>query len=117
MATRQELHESLLNFQQLHNDNEQLTRMNKDWDRIVLVRASDSGDSFTVVIKGGKLSLSEGAPASAQMEIVADSEILCNLFFGEIGPTEPFMNGTLKVKGSEDDVLRLDFVTAMIWGE
>lgn len=117
MASRQELHESLLNFQQLHNESTELRAMNKDWDRVVLVRASDTGDSFTLITKGGVCSVSEGAPPSYQMEISAASELLTSMFFGEITPTEPYLNGTLKVKGTEEDVLRLDFVTAMIWGE
>ena len=117
MATRQELHDSLINFQNLYNANTQLKQMNKDWDRVVLVRATDTGDAFTVITKAGQVTVLEGPPPGHQMEITADSETLTNLFFGEIGPTEPYMNGTLKVKGTEADVLRLDFVTAMIWGE
>lgn len=117
MATRQELYDSLLNFQQLYNENAQLRQMNKGWDRVVLVRATDTGDAFTLSTKEGVCSVGEGAPAQYQMELTADSETLTSMFYGEIGPTEPFMNGTLKVKGTEEDVLRLDFVTAMIWGE
>ncbi len=117
MATRQELHDALLNFQSLYNENAQLGQMNRDWNRVVLVKATDTGDAFTIVTKDGGLTVTDGAPASHVMEISSDSETLTNLFWGEIGPTEPYMNGTLKVKGTEADVLRLDFVTAMIWGE
>jgi putative sterol carrier protein len=117
MASPQELHESLLNFQDLFNENEQLRQMNKDWNRVVRISATDTGTAMTVRLQDGTLSVSPEPPAQHHMELVADSELLCALFWGEIGPTEPYMDGRLVVKGSEDDVLRLDFITAMIWGE
>jgi hypothetical protein len=40
-----------------------------------------------------------------------------DLFSGRITPTEPYLNGTLRVLGSEEDVMRLDFISLMIWGE
>jgi putative sterol carrier protein len=117
MATHQEMHDSLLNFQELHNENAQLQKMNKDWNRTMLVQTTDTNDLFTIDLQNGVVTIAEGAPQAYQMALIADSETLCNLFFGEIGPTQPYMDGTLKVKGTEEDVLRLDFVTAMIWGE
>jgi hypothetical protein len=39
------------------------------------------------------------------------------MFYGDITPTQPYLNGTLKVLGTEDDIVRLDFISLMIWGE
>jgi hypothetical protein len=39
------------------------------------------------------------------------------MFFGDITPTEPYLNGSLKILGSEDDITRLDFISLLIWGE
>lgn len=117
MATAQELQEALLNFRDLFNENEQLRKMNKDWNRVMKVVATDTGDIMTLNLSSGTVTVEPQAPAQFHLEMIADSELLCSMFWGELGPTEPFMDGRLQVKGTEDDVLRLDFVTAMIWGE
>jgi len=117
MATHQEIGESLEAFCESYNKNEKLKEMNRDWDRVVLVKANDIDSQYTLSLKNGVVSVTEGAPEDPDMTVESDSETLADLFFGEITPTEPYMNGTLKISGSEEDVLRLDFVSLMIWGE
>ena len=45
----------------------------------------------------------------------ADSEILTQIFYGEVSPNDPYNAGTLRIQGPEDDIVRLDFVIAMLW--
>ncbi len=117
MATHDEIRESLEVFCKGYNGNEKLRVMNKDWDRVVLVKATDVNSEHTLVLKDGVVSLKDGAPSSQEMTVISDSETLADLFYGDITPTEPYMDGTLKILGTEEDVLRLDFVSLMIWGE
>ncbi|WP_066639147.1 SCP2 sterol-binding domain-containing protein [Desulfolucanica intricata] len=117
MATHQEIRESLQAFLDNYQKNERLKTMNRDWDRIILVRATDVQFEHTISLKNGELEIMEGAPGQADLTVVSDSETLADLFYGDIAPTEPYMNGTLKISGSEDDILRLDFISLMIWGE
>jgi hypothetical protein len=49
--------------------------------------------------------------------VISDSETLADIFYGDITPTGPYNNGTLRIIGSEDDIIRLDFISLMIWGE
>ncbi|MHB1127232.1 MAG: SCP2 sterol-binding domain-containing protein [Bacillota bacterium] len=117
MATREELVESLEVFCQNCNENERLKIMNRDWNRHINVRATDTGAEFTITYRDGLVSCKPGLTDGAELTVQSDSEILTDLFFGDITPTEPYMNGTLKVVGSEEDVMRLDFISLMIWGE
>lgn len=118
MASHEEIYDSLVVFCEGYNKNEKLKAMNRDWDRTVLIRATDLSSVFTLTVKDGDLSMNEGPPpGQAHLTVVGDSEMLVDLFYGDITPTEPYLKGTLKVLGEEDDVLRLDFISLMIWGE
>ena len=117
MATHEEITESLQAFQESYQANEKLKLMNRDWDRIVLVLANDIESAHTVELKDGDLALRHGRHEGPDLTITSDSETLAAMFFGDITPTEPYLNGTLKIAGSEDDITRLDIIVMLIWGE
>jgi SCP-2 sterol transfer family. len=110
VASHLEIKESLQAFLENYNRNERLKIMNKDWDRVILIRANDIPSEHTLVLSGGNLSVYEGAQENPDLTVIADSETLADLFYGDITPTEPYMNGSLKVLGTEDDIVRLDFI-------
>lgn len=116
MATAEELRASLLDFEENYNSNAKLKAMNKDWNRKIRVHALDLGAEFGLELQDGVVSFKEKPAPDPDLVVTADGETLTSMFYGEISPTEPYMDGTLKVTGSEDDLIRLDFVTAMIWG-
>src|SRR5262249_12256701 len=117
MATPQELQDSLRNFQELYNQDGRLQEMNKSWNRAVRLSVTDIGAAMTLTVQDGGAHFAPDPAAKYHMELAADSELFCALFWGEIGPSEPYMDGRLMVKGTEDDMLRLDAITAVIWGE
>jgi putative sterol carrier protein len=117
MATHREINESLKAFQQEYSANSRVKAMNRDWDRNVLILADDIESSHTLVLKDGELSVSEGKTAQPDLTVISKSDVLADMFFGDITPTEPYMNGTLRIIGSEDDIIRLDFISLLIWGE
>jgi len=117
VATHLEITESLKTFTDNYSKNERLKIMNRDWDRVVLIKATDIESIHTLTLKDGVLSLNEGASGAPDLTVVSDSETLADVFYGDINPTEPYNNGTLRVMGSEDDITRLDFIILMIWGE
>lgn len=117
MATAEELFASLEAFCEAYSQNQRLKEMNRDWDRVVSVEAPDINAHFTLQLQNGELSLKRGKPEHSDLKVEGPSEMLTDLFYGDITPTEPYLKGTLKVLGSEDDVMRLDFISLMIWGE
>lgn len=117
MATHEEITGSLKAFQDNYSKNERLKVMNRDWDRVVVIRATDIESLHTLTLKEGSLSLKEGASESPDLTVISDSETLADIFYGDITPTEPYNNGTLRIMGAEDDIIRLDFISLMIWGE
>ncbi len=117
MASHEEITRSLQAFTEEYSKNQRLKVMNKDWDRNVLIKANDIESVHTLTLKNGELSLKEGKDAEPDLIVMSDSEILVDMFYGDITPAEPYMNGSLKIIGSEDDILRLDFISLLIWGE
>lgn len=117
MASHEEITDSLKAFVDGYNRNAQLKAMNRDWNRTVLIRASDIPSQHTLVLRDGEVTLLEGAAGQADLTVEAGSDLLVDLFAGAITPTEPYLDGRLKVLGREEDIIRLDFLSLMIWGE
>ena len=117
MATHEEITGSLKAFTENYSKNERLKVMNRDWDRVVVIRATDVDSLHTLSLHEGMISLREGTTDNPDLTVISDSETLADIFYGDITPTEPYNNGTLKIMGSEDDIIRLDFISLMIWGE
>jgi putative sterol carrier protein len=116
MASVEEVRDSLVSFAQSCSENERLCAMNKDWNRTIEIHVTDHGADFTIVTQNGQVSARDGKPSVADMIIQAESEVLTAVFYGEVSPNEPYNDGTLRVQGAEQDVLHLDFITAMLWG-
>lgn len=117
MATEEELQASLEAFCQSCNENERLKVMNQGWNRNINIQATDTDAKFSIIYQDGIANSKPGLAEGADLTVQSDSETLADIFYGDITPTEPYNNGTLKVLGSEEDVMRLDFISLMIWGE
>lgn len=117
MASHNEITNSLQAFAEEYSKNQRLKIMNLDWDRNVLVLAEDVESEHTLTLEKGELTMAEGKKAEPDLTVISDSETLVDMFYGDITPAEPYMNGSLKIIGSEDDILRLDFISLLIWGE
>ncbi|MCR4420309.1 MAG: SCP2 sterol-binding domain-containing protein [Clostridia bacterium] len=119
MATHEELGECLADFRDRCNADPQLRRLLLDWDRDILVQATDADSSYVLTVRDGTVYLDHRGGEVGRPDVTVSAEIalLVELFSGRITPTEPYLNGTLKVLGTEEDVMRLDFISLMIWGE
>jgi|SRR5579862_3726480 len=117
MASADEVKASLESFAADCNANDRLKVMNRDWNRTIAVHAVDLKCDFTLITNAGSVSVQAGKPGTADMVIQAEAELLTEIFYGEVSPNVPYNEGTLRVQGSEQDVLHLDFITAMLWEE
>ena len=115
MATAEELHDSLASFAESCNENARLMAMIKDWNRVMHIQATDLGTDAALVTRDGTVAMLPDAPASADLVLQADAEILTQIFYGELSPNDPYNEGTLRIQGPEEDIVRLDFVIAMLW--
>lgn len=115
MATTEELQDSLASFAQSCNENARLMAMIKDWNRVMHIQATDLGEEAALVTRDGVVTTLPEAPAAADLVLQSTAEILTQIFYGELSPNDPYNDGTLRIQGPEDDIVRLDFVIAMLW--
>jgi putative sterol carrier protein len=118
MATSEEIMEALDDFQEQCNGNKRLRRMQRDWTKVLHFLAFDTQNVFTQTVNAGEIIKNEtGAAGTPDVVIETDSETLCDMFWGDVNPTQKYLRGEIKVKGTQEDVMRIDAITAIIWPE
>jgi putative sterol carrier protein len=115
MSVAEDLKDSLESFAQSCNENERLMTMIKDWNRTILIHATDIDHYHTVVTNSGTVTYFPAKQPAVDLTVQSTAEILAQVFYGEVSPNEPYNAGTLRINGPQDDIVRLDFVIAMIW--
>ncbi|PSR21294.1 MAG: sterol carrier protein [Sulfobacillus acidophilus] len=109
--------EALTQFAYECNHNDRLQAMNRDWTRRIQLDPDDTHLPHYIISDSGQLSVGAGAVDNPDLLITSSEEILTAVFSGQMTPTEPYNAGDLMVKGRQDDVMRLDILTLLIWGE
>jgi putative sterol carrier protein len=118
MASAAEILEALADFQKQCNENKRLRKMQRDWTKVLHYTASDTGDAFTMTVVAGETTgVKPGRQGTPDVVVETDSETLCNMFWGDVNPTQKYMRGEIKVKATQEDVMRIDAITAVIWPE
>jgi putative sterol carrier protein len=118
MASAAEILEALADFQKQCNENKRLRRMQRDWTKVLHYTASDTGDAFTMTVVAGETTgVMPGRQGTPDVVVETDSETLCDMFWGDVNPTQKYMRGEIRVKASQEDVMRIDAITAVIWPE
>ena len=116
MATSQEILEALADYQNQCNENKRLRKVQRDWSRLLHFVADDTEDRFTMdVVKGEIVSFEAGAVGTPDIIVSAKSEYLCEMFWGDLNPSQKYLQGEIRVKASQEDVVRLDAITMIIW--
>jgi putative sterol carrier protein len=116
MATSQEILDALADYQVQCNNNKRLRKMQRDWSKLIHFSAEDTGDTFTMnVIKGEIVSFEAGAKGSPDVSVTAKSEDLCDMFWGDLNPNAKYLQGEIRVKASQEDIMRIDAITMIIW--
>jgi putative sterol carrier protein len=114
-AATSSLTEALEHFAARVNGDARLRKMIADWERTIALEAAEGGGGG-LRVEGGGVRVT-ALPAEADIRLVARAAVLEDVFRGTLSPTEPYVDGSLRVEGSQEDVLRLDFLSLMIWGE
>jgi len=116
VATSQEILEALADYQVQCNDNKRLRKMQRDWSKLLHFVADDTGDSFTMnVVKGEIVSYEAGVSGTPDIVVTTRSEYLCDMFWGDLNPSQKYLQGEIRVKASQEDIMRLDAITMIIW--
>ena len=117
MATREELRAALDDYVANAAKNERVQRSLKNWNCIIYIEATDVEAAFTMTIQAGQATISDGSQAQPDLIVRGNSEDLANIFWGDENPASNYMQGAIKVQGSQDNVMRLDAMALLIYLE
>ncbi len=116
MATQAEITEALADYTIQCNNNQRLRRMQRDWSKLIHFIANDNDSRHTMtVVKGEITKVVEGLEGTPDIIVETDSETLCDMFWGDLNPSAKYLRGEIKVKASQEDIMRLDAITMIIW--
>ncbi|HEX9067319.1 MAG TPA: SCP2 sterol-binding domain-containing protein [Ktedonobacterales bacterium] len=116
MATRDELAEALHDYIARGQADERVRRALKNWRCHIHIRATDVDAAFTMAIRDGAISpLEDGLSGTPDLIVSGMSEDLANIFWGDENPASNYMQGAIKVQGSQDDVMKLDAMALFIY--
>jgi putative sterol carrier protein len=109
MASTEEICEAFVDWRARSNDNPRLAKMLKRWDRTVHFTTTDTGQGFTVRVQDQLLSeLVVGYEEQPDVIVTGTSDDFCDMFWGDLNPSEKYMSGEITLAGSQQDVMRID---------
>lgn len=109
MATPDELAEAYAEWRRRSNANQRLKKMVRGWDRVIHFVLADGGDGFTMEVRDQELGeLRFGRIGTPDVVVTGSSEDFCDMFWGDLNPSEKYMSGEITLAGSQADVMRID---------
>jgi len=138
MATREELREALDDYVAQANANERVRRTMSAWTRVIHIQATDADPdadadadpdadadadpdadadaAFTMTVERGEVTaLRDGLHGTPDLVISGRGEDLTDIFWCDANPASTYMQGTIRVQGSADDVMRLDAMAMFVY--
>jgi putative sterol carrier protein len=111
VATTEELLEAFAEWRTRSNGNPRLTKMVKGWDRVIHFTTTDTGEGYTMVVADQQLSeLAVGHHGEPDVVVTGSSEDFCDMFWGDLNPSK-YMSGEITLRGSQQDVMRIDAIS------
>ncbi len=112
------LYNSLEHFREEFNSNNHVGKLLKDWTPNIIISSSDTDEKFTIKVNADKkINVNKGEENSQhQILVEAEEETLTDVFTGISNPSEVVLDGMMQVFGSDNDQIRLDAITLIMWG-
>jgi len=117
MATKEELREALDDYVVQAQKSARVVRSLRNWNCIMYIEATDIATGFTMVVQNSQATVHEGVYETPDLIIKGSSENLANIFWCDENPASNYMQGALKIQGSQDNVMRLDAIALMLYLE
>jgi putative sterol carrier protein len=112
---------TLRNFQQLFNNNPRVKKLIKNWERTILLSATDTGSKYSLVVKADEMTeVRKALPAEEDegdglVHLQAEESILKQIFSGKYNPATALLDGALAVFSQERDKVKLEALAMIIW--
>src|SRR6266516_4078924 len=94
MATREELREAIDDYIARSAKSERVLRSLRNWNCVIYFEATDIAAGFTMTIKDGKATVSDGTQGAADLIVRGSSEDLADIFGGDANPASNYVQGS-----------------------
>jgi putative sterol carrier protein len=116
VATKEELREAIDDYVSQARDNPRVRKLLRGWSCVLHVVPTDVDAPFTIVVNDGEAQgVSEGLEGVPDLVLESTSEDFADVFWGDSNPASQYMNAAIKVRGSSEDVMRLDAMAMLIY--
>jgi hypothetical protein len=112
------LQRAIESFSQRANANEHVRRLTRDWQTPIFVQATDEGGCYRLLRTDGLITGVEPAelPQHETLLLRGRGLLLEDLFSGRTHPLNAYNDGDLEIYGSQQDQIKLDSISLLIWG-
>ncbi len=115
----QNLQQTLERFRSRVNEDLRVKSLIRNWRRMIVVKADDTGEVFTLRVDAGAITRVEpGDHGEDELILLSgDEQLIRGVFAGERNPAKEYLDGALTVLGDEADKMKLDAISVVLWGE
>jgi hypothetical protein len=120
-TTTNETYEAVLtDFKERFNTNPRAQKLVKDWERLIVLEATDSRSAYGLVVEEQQLKEvrrleSFDDEADDLVHLQAEEQILRAIFSGKYNPATALTDGALAVFSKERDKVKLEALAMVIW--
>jgi putative sterol carrier protein len=112
--------DTLRNFQHLFNGNPKVKKLVKNWERTILLAATDTGSKYSLVVKAEEMTEVRNAAQAEEddsgiVHLQAEESVLQQIFSGKYNPATALLDGALAVFSDERDKVKLEALAMVIW--
>jgi len=111
---------TLQHFKQQFNSNEKVKKLVRNWNRLILLTAKDTGSKYGLVVKNDEMVEVRRAgeadgDADDLVHLEADESVLKDIFSGKYNPATALLDGALAVFSLDRDKVKLEALAMVIW--
>lgn len=110
---------ALSSYQELVNGNGRLRRLLQGWDRNLCICCKDTEQKFQVSFADSQVatvSIAEPNYDAYDISLEADNRELLDVFSGRKNPAQSYLRGSLHVYANDQDRVKLDAISLVLWG-
>jgi hypothetical protein len=106
-------------FKDRFNCNSRAKKLVTDWNRVVLLEASNTSTKMGLIVKDCAAHVIDvealDATAGDIVHLQAEEDILCDIFSGRYNPASALGDGNLAVFSNDRDKVKLEALAMVLW--
>jgi putative sterol carrier protein len=111
---------TLQRFKHQFNSNEKAKKLVRNWNRLILLCAKDTGSKFGLLVKNDEMvdvrpARDADNAADDLVHLEADESVLKDIFSGKYNPASALLDGALAVFSADRDKVKLEALAMVIW--